>query len=141
MAVFDHPLGHLRADQVAKGFHSTEHYFNDVCGACVAYGCGLVHVPHRGLWINWAKASSKTPHLHSLHSSPGVVQERSKTLHGSASVKKDCADGGGAQLVDGGREHARDGLPLPEWEPFVGSIAPVAEGVQTDVDATTKALR
>ena len=44
------------------------------------------------------------------------------------------------QRADGGRGHAGDGLPLPEWEPFAGSVAPVAEGVQTDVDATMEAL-
>ena len=49
MAGFDHPLGHLRALQVAKGFHSTQHCFNDVCGACVACDCGLVYAPHGGL--------------------------------------------------------------------------------------------
>ena len=47
---------------------------------------------------------------------------------------------GGVQRADGGRGHASDGLLLPEWEPFAGSVAPVAEGVQTDVDATIKAL-
>ena len=140
MAVSDRPSGHLQADQVAKGFHSTEHCFNDVCGACVACGCRLVHIPHRGLRGNWTRASSKMPHSHSLRFSPGVVQERSKTLHGSASARKDCVGSGGAQWADGGRGHARDALPLPEWEPFAGSLAPVAEGVQTDVDATMEAL-
>ena len=48
---------------------------------------------------------------------------------------------GGAQRADGGRRHAGDGLPLSEREPFVGLVAPVAEGVQTDVDATMEALR
>ena len=48
---------------------------------------------------------------------------------------------GGAQRADGGRGHAGDGLPLPEWEPFAGLVALVAEGVQTDVDATMDALR
>ena len=75
MAVFDHPSSHLRADQVAKGFHSTQHCFNDVCGACVACECGLVHVPHGGLWSNWARAFSKTPCSHFLCYSPEVVQE------------------------------------------------------------------
>ena len=42
------------------------------------------------------------------------------------------------QRADGGRGHVGDGLPLPEWEPFV--VAPVAEGVQTDIDATMDAL-
>ena len=48
---------------------------------------------------------------------------------------------GGVQRADGGRGHVGDGLPLPEWEPFAGLIAPVAEEVQTDVDATMEALR
>ena len=101
----------------------------------------MVHIPYGGLQGNWARASSKMPRSHSLRSSPGVVQERSKTLHGSASARKDCAGGGGAQWADGGRGHVGDGLPLPEWEPFAGLVAPVAEGVQTDVDATMEALR
>ena len=58
-------------------------------------GCGLVHIPHGGLQGNWARASSKTPHSHSLRSSPGVVQGRPKTLRGSASARKACAGGGG----------------------------------------------
>ena len=126
---------------MAKRFHSTEHCFNDVCGACVACKCGLVHIPHGGLQGNWARASSKTPHLHSLRSIPEVVQERSKILHGSASTRKDCTGGGGAQRADGGLRHAGDGLPLPEWKPFAGLVAPVVERVQTDVDATMEALR
>ena len=48
---------------------------------------------------------------------------------------------GGVQQADGGHGHADDCLPLPEWEPFAESVAPVAEGVQTDVDATMEALR
>ena len=47
----------------------------------------------------------------------------------------------GVQRADGGRGHVGDGLPLPEWEPFARLVAPVAEGVQTDVDATRNALR
>ena len=47
---------------------------------------------------------------------------------------------GGAQWADGGRGHVGDGPSLPEWEPFAGSVALVAEGVQTDVDATMEAL-
>ena len=80
MVVFDHPLGHLRALQVAEGFHSMQHCFDNVCRACVACKCGLVHAPHGGLWSNKARAFSKTAYSHSLHSSPGVVQEQSKTL-------------------------------------------------------------
>ena len=53
----------------------------------------------------------------------------------------DCAGGGGVQRADGGCGHADDGLLLPEWEPFAGSVASVAEEVQTDVDATIEALR
>ena len=45
------------------------------------------------------------------------------------------------QRADGGRGQVDDCLPLPEWEPFARSVAPVAEGVQTDVDATMEALR
>ena len=101
----------------------------------------LVHIPHRGLRGKWARASSKTPHSHSLRSTPGVVQERPKTLRRSARVRKACTGGGGVQRADGGHGHASDRLPLPEWEPFAGSVAPVAEGVQTDVDATMEALR
>ena len=73
MVVFDHRLGHLRALQVAERFHSMQHCFDDVCGACVACECGLVHAPHGGLWSNWARAFSKTAHSHFLCSSPGVV--------------------------------------------------------------------
>ena len=58
-------------------------------------GFNLAHIPHGGLRGNWAKASSKTPHSHSLCSSPGVVQERPKTLRGSASARKACTGGGG----------------------------------------------
>ena len=94
MAVFDHPLGHLRALQVAKGFYSTQHCFDDVCGACVVGKCGLVHIPHGGLQSNWTRAFSKMTHSHSLHSSPGVVQEQSKTLCRSASARRDCTGGG-----------------------------------------------
>ena len=94
MAVSNHPLGHLQADQVAKGFYSTQHCFNGVCDACVACECGLVHIPHGGLQGNWAKAFSKMPHSHSLRSSPGVVQEQSKTLYGTVSTRKDCTGGG-----------------------------------------------
>ena len=47
----------------------------------------------------------------------------------------------GAQRANGGRGRAGDGLPLPEWKSFAGLVAPVAEGVQTDVDATMEALR
>ena len=101
----------------------------------------MVHILHGGLRGNWARASSKTPHSHSLRSSPGVVQEQSKTLHGSASARKDSASGGGAQWADGGCRHVGDGLPLSKWEPFVGLVAPVAEGVQTDVDATMGIVR
>ena len=104
-------------------------------------GCGLVHIPHGGLRGNWARASSKTPHSHSLRSGPGVVQERPKTLCRSASAKKAYTGGGGLQRADGGHGHAGDRFPLPEWEPFAGSVAPVAERVQTDVDATMEALR
>ena len=46
MWVSDHPLCHLRALQVAEGFHSTQHCFDDVCKACVSYECELVHAPH-----------------------------------------------------------------------------------------------
>ena len=42
---------------------------------------------------------------------------------------------GGVQRADGGRGHVGDHLPLQEWEPFARPIAPVAEEVQTDVDA------
>ena len=101
----------------------------------------MVHIPHGGLRGNWATASSKTPHSHSLRSSPEVVQEQPKTLRGSASARKACAGGGGVQRADGGHRHASDRLPLPEWEPFARSVALVAEGVQTDVDATMEALR
>ena len=45
------------------------------------------------------------------------------------------------QQADGGHGHVGDRLPLPEWEPFAGSVSPVVEGVQTDVDATIEALR
>ena len=90
---------------------------------------------------NWARASSKTPYSHSQRSSPGVVQERPKTLCGSASARKACAGGGGVQQADGGHGHAGDGLPLPEWKPLVGTVASVEEGVQTDVDAMMEALR
>ena len=48
---------------------------------------------------------------------------------------------GGAQRTDGGRGRVGDGLPLPEWESFAELIAPVAEGVQMDVNATMEALR
>ena len=48
---------------------------------------------------------------------------------------------GGAQRADGGCGYVGDGLPLPKWESFVGLVAPVAEGVQTDIDATMEALR
>ena len=95
MAVFDHPSDHLRADRVAKGLHSTQHCINDVCGACVACEYGFVHIPHGGLWSNGARAISKTPHSHSLPSNPEVIHERSKTLHGTASARKDCTGGGG----------------------------------------------
>ena len=44
------------------------------------------------------------------------------------------------QRADGGRGQVGDHLPLPEWEPFARSIALVAEGVQTYVDATMEAL-
>ena len=47
----------------------------------------------------------------------------------------------GTQRADGGRGQASDGLPLPEWESFAGLVAPVAEGVQTNVDAIMEALR
>ena len=57
------------------------------------------------------------------------------------SAKKAYAGGGGVQRADGGHGDASDRLPLPEWEPFAGSVAPVAKGVQTDVDATMEALR
>ena len=91
MVIFDHSLGHLRALQVAEGFHSTQHCFNDVCGACVVCECGLVHALHEGLRSNWVRAFSKTACSHSLHSSPGVVQEQSRTLCRSG----DCIGGGG----------------------------------------------
>ena len=68
-----------------------------------------------------------------------MVQEQSKTLHGSASVRKDCTDGGGPNGLMEVRR-AGDGLPLPEWESFARLVALVAEGVQTDVDATMEAL-
>ena len=45
------------------------------------------------------------------------------------------------QRADGGHGHAGDRLPLPEWMPFAGLVAPMAEGMQTDVDATMEALR
>ena len=45
------------------------------------------------------------------------------------------------QRADGRCGQVGDRLPLPEWEPFARSVAPVAEGVQTDVDATIEALR
>ena len=60
------------------------------------------------------------------------IRERKKGL---------CGRWGGVQRTDGGRGHVGDHLPLLEWEPFVGPVAPVAEGVQTDVDATMEALR
>ena len=47
---------------------------------------------------------------------------------------------GGVQWTDGGCGHVGDRLPLPEWEPFAESVAPMVEGVQTDVDATMEAL-
>ena len=78
---------------------------------------------------------------HSLCFSPGVVQERSKTLHGIASARKDCTGGRGAQRADGGRKWADDGLALSKWESFAGLVAPVAERVQMAVDATLEALR
>ena len=53
----------------------------------------------------------------------------------------DCTGGGGAQRTDGGCGWTGDGLLLPEWESFAGLVAPMAEGVQTDVDATMEALR
>ena len=59
MIVCDHPSGHLKALQVAKGFHSTQQCFNDVSRACVVRECGLVHVPHGGLRSNWARAFNK----------------------------------------------------------------------------------
>ena len=45
------------------------------------------------------------------------------------------------QRADGGRVQVGDFLLLLEWEPFARAVAPVAEGVQTDVDATMEALR
>ena len=56
------------------------------------------------------------------------------------SIRKAWADGGGVQRADGGHGHAGDGLPLPKWEPFAGSIASVAEGVQTDVDDDDRSI-
>ena len=100
----------------------------------------MVHILHGGLRGNWARASSKTPHSHSLRSSLGVVQERPKTLRGSTSARKACAGGGGGATANGGHIHVGDRLPVPEWEPFAETVAPVAEGVQTDVDATMEAL-
>ena len=48
---------------------------------------------------------------------------------------------GGVQWADGGSGQVGDRLPLLKWEPFAGSVAPVADGMQTDVDATMEALR
>ena len=48
---------------------------------------------------------------------------------------------GGAKRADGGCGWAGDGLALPEWESLARLVVPVAEGVQTDVDATMEALR
>ena len=47
---------------------------------------------------------------------------------------------GGAQRADGSRGQVDDGLALSEWESFVGLVAPVAEEVQTTIDATMEAL-
>ena len=47
---------------------------------------------------------------------------------------------GGPQRADGGRGRADDGLALSEWESFVGLVTPVAEEVQTVVDAKMEAL-
>ena len=126
---------------MAKGFHSTQHYFNDVCEACVVCEYGLVHIPHRGLWSNWARAFSKMSRSHFLHSNPGVIQERSKTLHGTASARKDYTGGGRAQRANRGCGWADDGLALSEWESFARLVAPMAEEVQTAVDARMEALR
>ena len=48
---------------------------------------------------------------------------------------------GGAQRADGGCGQADDGLALSEWESFAGLVAPMAEGVQTAVEARIEALR
>ena len=67
-----------------------------------------------GFESNWARASSKMPHSHSVRSSLGVVQGRPKTLRGSASAKKACVGSGRVQRADGGRGQVGDHLPLPE---------------------------
>ena len=124
MAVFDHPLGHLRAFQVAKGFHSTEHCFDDVCRACVTCECGLVHILHGGLRSNWARAFSKMARSHSLCCCPGVVHERSKTLCRFVGIARDCTGSGGEpKRVMGATNgqmtvsHSRNGWRgwLPRW--------------------------
>ena len=69
-----------------------------------------------------------------------VVQERFKTLCRSASARRDCTGGGGAQRTDGGHGWADDGLALLEWESFAGLVASMAEGVRMAVDARMEAL-
>ena len=119
MAVFDHPSGHLKALQVGEGFHSTQHGFDDVCGACIAYECGLVYALHGGLWSNWARAFSKIACSHSLCSSPRVVQKQSKTLCRSAGGGGNCTCGGGVEGrmgVKHGRTKVVDGRSIgAEW--------------------------
>ena len=81
----------------------------------------LVHIPYV-LVPEWFRNDPK------LYMDPRLQERTARAVEG-------------AQRADGGRGHAGDGLPLPEWESFAGLVAPVAEGVQTDVDATMEALR
>ena len=53
----------------------------------------------------------------------------------------DYTGSGRVQRADGGHGRADDGLALSEWESFARLVAPVAEGVQTAVDAKMEALR
>ena len=132
MVVFDHPSGYLKALQVAEGFHSTQHCFNNVCRAYVAYECGLVQALHRELLSNWARAFNKIAHSHSLRSSLGVVHEQFKTLCRSTGGGGDCIGSGGAKWQMGA---------MDRWTKAVDGWTGLANKQMGPADGRTKEVK
>ena len=89
----------------------------------------MVHIPHGGLRAIGPGLLAKRPIHIPYVPVPEWFRNDPKLYMDPRAQERTVRAVEGAQRADGGCEHTGDSLPLPEWEPFAGLVAPVAEGV------------